>query len=115
MSMTRTERSVRLHLVAGIGVAVLLIGGVGGWAATAELAGAVIAAGQIVVDTNIKKVQHPAVGIVKELHIRTGDFVKAGDLLIKLDDTQIRANLDMVVHQLDELAARRARDEAERD
>src|ERR1051326_4169979 len=115
MSMSQTQRSIRLHLAAGIGVAVLLVGGVGGWAATSELPGAVLAAGQIVVDTNVKKVQHPAVGIVKELHVRTGDRVKAGDLLIRLDDTQIRANLEMVRHSLDELTARRARDEAERD
>jgi len=115
MNITRAQRSIRLHLVGGIGVAFLLVGGVGGWGATAEIAGAVIATGQLVVDTNVKKVQHPSVGIVKELRVRTGDHVKAGDLLIRLDDTQIRANLDVVVHQLDELAARRARDEAERD
>src|SRR5437764_5398427 len=115
MSMSRTQRSIRLHIAAGVGVAILLVGGVGGWAATSELAGAVIAAGQIIVDTNVKKVQHPAIGIVKELHIRTGDRVKAGDLLIRLDDTQIRANLEMVRHSLDELTARRARDEAELD
>ena len=115
MNLTRAQRSIRLHLVAGIGVAVLLVGGVGGWGATSEIAGAVIASGQLVVDTNVKKVQHPSIGIVKELRVRTGDHVKTGDLLIRLDDTQIRANLDVVVHQLDELAARRARDEAERD
>src|SRR5437588_12952628 len=115
MSMSRTQRSIRLHLATGVGVAILLVGGVGGWAATSELAGAVIAAGQIVVDTSVKKVQHPTVGIVKELHVRTGDRVKAGDLLIRLEDTQIRANLEMVRHSLDELTSRRARDEAERD
>jgi len=115
MSMSRTQRSIRLHIAAGVGVAILLVGGVGGWAATSELAGAVIASGQIVVDTNVKKVQHPAVGIVKELHVRTGDRVKAGDLLIRLDDTQIRASLEMVRHSLDELTSRRARDEVERD
>ena len=115
MSMSRTQRSIRLHLATGVGVAILLVGGVGGWAATSELAGAVIAAGQIVVDTSVKKVQHPTAGIVKELHVRTGDRVKAGDLLIRLDDTQIRASLEMVRHSLDELTSRRARDEAERD
>jgi membrane fusion protein, type I secretion system len=115
MTMTRTQHSIRLHLIGGIAVAVLLVGGFGGWAATAELAGAVIAPGQLVVDTNVKKVQHPTVGIVKEVLVRTGDYVKAGDLLVRLDDTQIRASLDIVVHNLDELAARGARDEAERD
>src|ERR1051326_2735529 len=115
MSMSRTQRSIRLHLAAGIGVAILLVGGVGGWAGTSELSGAVIAPGQLVVDTHVKKVQHPTVGIVKELHVREGKRVKAGELLIKLDDTQIRPSLAVILKNLDELAARQARDEAERD
>jgi HlyD family secretion protein len=115
MSTSPAQRSIRLHLAAGVGVAILLVGGVGGWAATARLSGAVIAQGQLVVDTHVKKVQHPTVGIIKELHVREGKRVKAGDLLIQLDDTQIRANLDVILKNLDEMIARRARDEAELD
>src|SRR5437763_14698452 len=98
MSMSRTQRSIRLHIAAGVGVAILLVGGVGGWAATSELAGAVIAAGQIVVGTSVQKVQHSTVGIVKELPVRTGDRVKAGGVLIRLEDTQIRASREVVQH-----------------
>ena len=58
---------------------VLLVGGIGGWAATSEFSGAVIAQGQLVVDTNVKKVQHPTGGVVAELHVRDGDQVKAGE------------------------------------
>jgi HlyD family secretion protein len=94
---------------------VLLVGGVGGWAATTEFSGAVVASGILVVDTNVKKVQHPTGGIVGELHVRDGDHVQAGDLLIRLDDTVTRANLAIIVKTLDELAARQARLEAERD
>src|SRR2546423_14327444 len=96
MSMSRTQRSIRLHLATGVGVAILLVGGVGGWAATSELAGAVIAAGPIVVDTSVKKGQHPPVGIVKGLHVRTGDRVKTGELPLRLDDQHIPASLAMV-------------------
>src|SRR5437763_16112803 len=96
MSTSRTQRSIRLHLAAGVGIAILLVGGVGGWAATSELTGAVIAAGQIVVETNVKKVQHPTVGIVKELHVRTGERGKAGERLIRLDDTQTPTSIEMV-------------------
>jgi HlyD family secretion protein len=67
------------------------------------------------VDTNVKKVQHPTGGVVGELLVRDGSKVKAGDILIRLDDTQTRANLSIVVNSLNELAARQARDEAERD
>ncbi|WP_246688372.1 HlyD family type I secretion periplasmic adaptor subunit [Methylobacterium sp. WL119] len=93
----------------------VLVVGVGGWATFTEIAGAVIAPGQLVVESDIKKVQHPTGGVVGELRVREGDRVKAGDVLIRLDETQTRANLDIVLRALDELDARHARDEAERD
>jgi HlyD family secretion protein len=107
--------SIRRHLAAGVALVVLLAGGVGGWAATTELAGAVIAPGNLVVETNVKKVQHPTGGVVGELRVRDGDEVKAGDVVVRLDDTVTRANLAIVVKSLDELTARQARLEAERD
>jgi HlyD family secretion protein len=109
------RRSIRNHLLISLVAIVLLVGGIGGWAATSEFAGAVIAQGQLVVDTNVKKVQHPTGGVVAELRVRDGDMVSAGDIIIKLDDTQTRANLAIVVKGLDELYARRAREEAEID
>ena len=109
------RRSIRRHLLAGVTLVVLLAGGVGGWAATTELAGAVIAPGNLVVETNVKKVQHPTGGVVGELRVRDGDEVKAGDVVVRLDDTVTRANLAIVVKSLDELSARQAREEAERD
>ncbi len=112
---TRTRQSIRRHLRAGTALFVLLTGGVGGWAATTEISGAVIAPGALVVDSNVKKVQHPTGGIVGELRVRDGDRVKAGDILIRLDDTVTRANLAIVTKGLDELTARKARLEAERD
>lgn len=108
-------RSIRRHLLAGVAASILLVGGVGGWAATTEISGAVIAQGLLVVDSNVKKVQHPTGGVVGELRVKDGDRVKAGDIVIRLDDTQTRANLAIVTKGLDEFAARRAREEAERD
>ena len=117
--MSKSKRSarssLRRHLVLGLGTVAVLAGGVGGWASTAEIAGAVIAPGSLVVDSNVKKVQHPAGGIVGELLVRDGDQVRTGDLLVRLDDTITRANLAIVLKSLDELAARQARLEAERD
>jgi HlyD family secretion protein len=107
------RRSIRFHIIISLVVVLLLVGGIGGWAATSEFAGAVIAPGQLVVDTNVKKVQHPTGGVVAELRVRDGDMVNSGDVVIRLDDTQTRANLAIVVKGLDELAARRAREEAE--
>src|SRR5437762_2480163 len=109
------QRSIRTHLLASLVVALLLVVGIGGWAATSEFAGAVIAQGQLVVDSNVKKVQHPTGGVVAELRVRDGDIVSAGAIVIKLDDTQTRASLAIVLKGLDEFAARKAREEAEID
>ena len=68
-----------------------------------EISGAVIAPGSLVVDSNVKKVQHPTGGVVGEVAVRDGDRVKAGDILIRLDDTVTRANLAIVTKGLTEL------------
>jgi HlyD family secretion protein len=106
---------LRRQTTAIVIAAVLLVAGLGGWAMTTEFTGAVIAAGQLVVDSNVKKVQHPTGGVVGKLNVREGKEVEAGDIVVSLDDTQIRANRDIVVKALNELAARQAREEAERD
>lgn len=111
----KTHGSIRRHLI-GSAVAVgALFFGIGGWAATTEVSGAVIAAGSLVVDTNVKKVQHPTGGVVGEVNVRDGDRVTAGQVLVRLDETITRANLAVVSKSLDELEARQARLEAERD
>ena len=96
-------------------IVLVLAGGVGGWAGTMTLSGALIAPGSVVVDSNVKKVQHPTGGIVGELRVRDGDRVKQGDIVVRLDDTVTRANLAIVTKGLDELDARKARLESERD
>jgi len=110
-----SRASIHRHLLAGCLIVLLLAGGVGGWAATTQIAGALIAQGSVVVDSNVKKVQHPTGGVVGKLNVQDGDRVKAGDILVQLDDTITRANLAIVTKGLDELAARKARLEAERD
>lgn len=107
--------SVRRQLTwAGL-IAVALVPGLGGWAAYTRIAGAVITTGQLVVESEVKKVQHPTGGVVGNLLVKDGDRVRQGDVLVRLDETQTRANLEITRKALDELAARRARQEAERD
>ena len=105
--------SIRLHLIIGLSVVGLLAGGLGGWASTQQISGALIAPGQIVVESNVKKVQHPTGGVVGEVRARDGDVVKAGDILVRLDDTVTRASLAIVTKNLDAAYARAARLEAE--
>jgi HlyD family secretion protein len=113
--VSQTHQSIRRHVIAGIVVVLVMVVGVGGWATTTEISGALIAPGSIVVDSNVKKVQHPTGGIVGELRARDGDRVKSGDVLVRLDDTVTRANLAIVNKGLTELTARKARLESERD
>ena len=110
-----SHASIRRHVVAGVAIVAFLAIGLGGWASTAEISGALIAQGSIVVDSNVKKVQHPSGGVVGEVRARDGDRVKAGDILIRLDETVTRANLAIVTKGLTELYARKARLAAERD
>lgn len=105
--------SIRLHLIVGLAVVIVLVGGLGGWASTVAISGALIAPGQVVVESNVKKVQHPTGGVVGELRARDGDVVKTGDILVRLDDTVTRANLAIVTKNLDAALARAARLQAE--
>jgi HlyD family secretion protein len=109
------QRSLTRHLLLG-GTAVLVLGGiVFGWGALTEISGAVIAPGKLVVDSNVKKVQHPTGGVVGDLKVKDGDRVKKGDVVVRLDETQARTSLAIVTKALDEMEARQARLEAERD
>ncbi|GJD50817.1 Type I secretion system membrane fusion protein PrsE [Methylobacterium crusticola] len=110
-----TRASIRRHLLAGAVGGGLLFVGAGGWAATAEFSGAVVTAGSLVVESDVKKVQHPTGGVVGALRVKNGDHVAAGDVLLRLDETVLQANLAIVTRSIDESLARRARLEAERD
>lgn len=111
----RLRQAIRRNVRAGAIAAALLVGGLGLWAASSSLAGAVVAGGHLVVGSNVKSVQHPQGGVVGALNVQNGSTVEAGDVLVRLDDTVARANLAIVDNGLDELSARRARLIAERD
>jgi HlyD family secretion protein len=105
--------SIQVHLIVGLAIVVVLAGGLGGWASTAQISGALIAPGSVVVESNVKKVQHPTGGVVGEVRARDGDVVKTGDIVVRLDDTVTKASLAIVTKNLDGLWARAARLEAE--
>jgi HlyD family secretion protein len=103
------------HGMAGYATIALFFGTGVAWACLASISGAVIAPAQVVAETNLKKVQHPQGGIVSELRVREGDAVRAGDVVLRLDDTLTRTSLEIHARQTDELLVRLARLEAERD
>jgi membrane fusion protein, type I secretion system len=107
--------SARAAIWTGFAVIALFFGGLGGWAAFAPLDGAVIGSAVVKVEGNRKTIQHLDGGIVKELRVREGDRVEAGQTVILLDDTQPRAAVTMLSQQLDAHRAQQARLLAERD
>jgi HlyD family type I secretion membrane fusion protein len=107
--------SIRSRVAAALVLAVALVGGCGGWAVHAELTGAVIAQGKVAVRKQVKLIQHRDGGIVSDILVANGDPVKAGDVLIRLDETQTKAELGVLRGQRAELQGRRIRHIAERD
>ncbi|WP_424971975.1 HlyD family type I secretion periplasmic adaptor subunit [Dinoroseobacter sp. S76] len=104
----------RQLLIGGTALAIL-VGGFGTWSVMANIAGAIIAPGQIEVDQNRQVVQHPDGGVVQRIAVDEGDTVESGSLLIQLDPTLLLTDLAIVEGQLFELMARRALLVAERD
>ncbi len=107
--------SPRTPLIIGFLAILLLVGGFGTWSVMANISGAVVASGQIEVDQNRQVVQHPDGGVIAEINVQEGDLVDEGDILIRLDPTNLTSELVVVEGQLFELMARRGRLEAERD
>jgi len=101
--------SARGYIRLGLFCVILLGAGLGGWAATARLQGAVIASGQLQVESRRQVVQHPDGGVVEEILVREGDLVQAGDVLVRLDGTNLRSELAVLESKLYELMARRGR------
>ncbi|MBB3569285.1 HlyD family type I secretion periplasmic adaptor subunit [Rhizobium sp. BK491] len=109
------ERMIRRLSLLVVAVILLLFGVMGGLAAATKIAGAVIASGTLVVDSYVKPIKHLKGGIVRAILVKNGEHVAAGQVLVRLDDTQTRANLSIIRKRLNELSARTARLIAERD
>lgn len=113
--MNSLQKSIRFYERLGLAVVLVGVGGAGAWAAFSSLSSAVVAPAVVVVESSAKKVQHLEGGIIAATLVRNGDHVSEGDILVKLDDTEARANLQIYASQLAELNARHDRLVAERD
>lgn len=107
--------SIKVPAFVGLIALFGLFGGFIAWATLTQIAGAIISPGPIEVDQNRQVIQHSSGGIVSEILVREGDVVRAGDVLLRLDDQQLNSQLMTVERQLFELIARRSRLIAERD
>jgi HlyD family secretion protein len=91
----------------------IIIAGI--WGTIVPISGAVVLPGRLVVESRVKKIQHPTGGVLAEIDVEDGMHVNAGALLARLDQTQLRANQQIVADQLDQTRARIARLVSERD
>ena len=107
--------SARRPVILGMLTLLVLVGGFGGWATFTTLSGAIVASGRIEVELNRQVVQHPDGGVVAKINVIEGATVNAGDILIQLDGSLLQSERTIVVGQLQELTARRARLTAERN
>jgi len=103
-----------IPMLVGFGTIILLLGGFSTWAMTAQIDGAVVAPGRIILELNRQAIQHPIGGVVEKIYVQEGDTVTENQLLVKLDPTVTQSELTIVEGELFELMARRGRLEAER-
>ncbi|WP_407160311.1 HlyD family type I secretion periplasmic adaptor subunit [Bradyrhizobium sp. STM 3557] len=111
----RVGRMYENELRTGLRILLLALVLGGGWMTLVPLAGAVVVPGNLVVQSDVKAIQHPTGGIVAEIKVDNGNHVAAGDLLVRLDATQVKAAMQAIGKQLNEQRAKIARLSAERD
>ncbi|MEP4380470.1 MAG: HlyD family type I secretion periplasmic adaptor subunit [Alphaproteobacteria bacterium] len=109
------QLGTRTPILIGSVIILIFFGFFGFWAFLAPLDSAAIAIGTVGVEGNRRTIQHLEGGIVKEIVVRNGDKVKAGQVLIRLDETQPRAQLQLITGQRNAALALAARLRAERD
>lgn len=107
------RRDAERFITLGYTVILSVFGGGLLWAYQTEISGAVIAPGIVVVESNVKKIQHPSGGVVAAIEVSNGMVVKEGDLLLRLDETVDLANLELINKKLNDLVLREVRLKAE--
>ena len=113
--MRSAKDAMRRHLQYALAWTVLLAGSAAAWSVMAPLDGAIVTQGTVIVENNVKKVQHPTGGVVGQIHVKEGQRVSEGDIVMRLDETVTRANLGIVINDLTAQRMRLARLITERD
>ena len=110
-TMTDPRRPIRVGAI----IIFLTFGVFGVWASVAPIDSAAMAPGVVMVESNRRSIQHLEGGIVRDILVEDGSKVKAGDVLVRLEDTRARAQLNILNSDLDSGLAQEARLVAERD
>ncbi|MCT2398719.1 HlyD family type I secretion periplasmic adaptor subunit [Novosphingobium mangrovi (ex Huang et al. 2023)] len=105
----RAERSLWWLVRSGLGAVAVLVLGIGGLIAFLPMAGAVIAPGDVTVETHVKEISHPFGGVASDILVRDGDRVKKGQVLVRLDSKVSGAMAEYAGLGLRQLLAKAAR------
>lgn len=108
------DRRMRAKLRFALIAVAVLVFGFGAAAAFVPIGGAVVGSGSVGVESRVKRIAHPTGGIIAEIHVKNGDHVDKGDILMRLDTTVSGADAELSGLSVDQLLAQRARLEAER-
>ncbi len=108
-------RDMEWYVRLGLAGTMLFLGVTLAWGTMAPLEGAVVAPGTVVVENNISRVQHPTGGVIGQILVKEGQRVQVNEVLVRLDETATRANLQIIVNEMVSVRARLARLRAERD
>lgn len=113
--LPKIKTSLKGPIVSGLTILLVFLVGATAWASSAKLASAIIAVGQLKVDSNRKQIQHLDGGIVNQILVSDGQRVKKGDTLVILDPVQAKSSLGIVAGALFTAELKRSRLQAERD
>jgi len=106
---TEARARIRRPMFAGMVIIGVCVVGLGLWASFAPIWSAVVAPGLVRVEANRKTLKSREGGIVRVINVREGQEVRAGDVLIQLDDTLSRAQVEVLTNQREVAQMQRAR------
>lgn len=106
------RQPARLLRLSGIAIATLVLG-LGSFATLVPIGGAVIASGRVGVQSRVKRVSHPAGGVIAHIYVQNGDLVREGQPLLSFDDKVSSSEAEFAGLTVAQLLATRARLEAE--
>ena len=107
------HQRMRRPMVIGAWIIGVLVVGLGLWAAFTPLAAGISAQGEVAVESNLKTIRHREGGTVRQILVKEGQRVRAGQSLITFDDTDTRAAVEVLQNQADALMSQTARATAE--
>jgi HlyD family type I secretion membrane fusion protein len=107
------QKRLRKPMLLGAAIIGTMVLGLGVWAAVTPLASGVSVPGQVTVESSLMTIRHKEPGIVRQIFVKEGQFVRAGQVLLTFDDTDLKAAVSILQNQVDSLQAQIARLSAE--